>query len=146
MTRNFGLRYLFFAITAAAIVTICCQYVIYLRSPVGRYSEFKDGHALMAVLTLEIQNGDHFNTIRKKIGNGHELTDKESVAIARETVLRNKREKPTYCPDGLQESDKFFEYYFAPGGAMRLQFRDERLVNHIVSPQTAAFFRNQISQ
>ncbi len=57
-----------------------------------------------------------------------------------------KREKPTYCPDGLQESDKFFEYYFAPGGAMRLQFRDERLVNHIVSPQTAAFFRNQISQ
>lgn len=146
MTRNFRLSWLFFAITAAAIVTIGCQYISYFRSPVGRYTESKDGHALMAVLTLEIQNGDHFNTIRKKIGDGQEVTDKDSIAIARETVLRNEREKPMYCPDGLQESDKFFEYYFEPGGAMRLQFRDERLVNHIVSPQTAAFFRDQLGQ
>jgi hypothetical protein len=97
-------------------------------TPSGVYQTTKNGSALLGILGVELKNGDSRSSVRRRLGLGNVLTDRQS----HEQRRIQTESKPDSAREGYQENDVLICYTSIEGIAVVLQFRNDQLINHHV--------------
>jgi hypothetical protein len=115
MTRQLAIR-LSAALAVAALLSGCTS--------AAHYRTFHRGKSLYRVAYTELQPGDTYEKVAALLGPGELMNDKRRARMA-----RGSEQYPKYFPDGVKETDIFFNYPLNKGESISLQFRDRKLVN-----------------
>ena len=120
-------------LVATAIIAIATYHINWRYfTPDGVYQTTKNGHALLGILGVEIRNGDTLSAVRRHLGNGFVVTDKQHLAKIQSNLEANK----TFATDGYRDTDTFLTYSSTEGIAVELQFRNQILINFYI-PEAA---------
>lgn len=96
----------------------------------SHYRVRHDSKSLYEVLSTKIANGDSLTAIEAILGPS-QPTAGDAYERAMRAIQSFAADSPDRYPDGVHDSDVLVEYPMASCGAVILQIRDGRLVNHI---------------
>ena len=126
MRFRYGLRSIFLFTTSVTFLLVAGLHVYWQHfTPYGAYQSHKDGASLMIILRDDLRNGVGRVYVTELLGQGTVINNASDLEAIRESIKR----KPSAYPDGLQDTDVFVAYVAAEGFGLRLQFRDDKLVN-----------------
>lgn len=97
-------------------------------SATKHYRVHGDGPSLYRLLHDDIRSGQRLEEVRSRLGPGNIPCDQERV---REVHLRMLTKAPQSFPYGVKDTDRYVDWQFDGGPWITLQFRDNRLVNHL---------------
>lgn len=98
---------------------------IHWNDPVTRYRRNHDAASLRAILSRRARNGDTIARIQDLLGPAKQYTNAGFQSVIIPYAQRNR----SSFPDGVAETDVFYEFAEGPHMKTVLQFRNGRMVN-----------------
>jgi len=101
-------------------------------SAAAHYRRHHDPESLFKVMHESVRAGESIEQAQKLLGPGQEANQE-----AREAVRKLARKCPDKYPDGVTEGDQILAWPMGQDGAILLEFRDGKLLNHNPSDYVA---------
>jgi len=103
---------------------------VYGCSSAKHYRANHDAKSLYATLHSDISNGDPIGKVQELLGPGQNVDTKDRHKLVNH-IRACVAKYPESYPQGLQDGDTFVRYPIGKLCAVYLQFRNDRLVNHL---------------